>query len=151
LSAVDTVDVSSGWNLIGSISSPLPVTMIQSEGGTGCMDCASMSSDGYQDLTINFSISAIVAGLYARDVSIGECKELTLTGQLLDGTFIEGTFIEGKDFVQIVSPGSVNPASHITFKHQPKLAQILITSNNPNPFNPANSIHYNLSEDFYTF
>ena len=63
-----------------------------------CSSCTTDGPDGHVDVTLKFRNAEILAAL--GDIQDDECKELTLTGSLLDGTPFKG-----KDKVKIVPKG----------------------------------------------
>lgn len=67
-------------------------------GKEDCMDCTDEGPDGYLDLTLKYNNQEIVAALGT--VTDGECKVLTLTGNLKEE--FGGTAIVGEDVVKII-------------------------------------------------
>ncbi len=64
-------------------------TPFSNGGGDPCLDCTKEGPDGELDLVLKFDKQAVLAALGA--VSDGDCVELTLNGELLDGTPISGS------------------------------------------------------------
>ena len=72
-----------------------------------CTSCTTDGPDGFDDVTLKFKNAEILAAL--GDIQDDECKELTLTGSLLDGTPFEG-----KDKVKIVPKSKPTPPTTTT-------------------------------------
>ena len=113
-------------------------------GGELC-DCDTLAGDGFTDQVFMFDAQAIVAALGA--VTNREERELTLTGNLLDGTPFSG-----KDCVRIIvrgKPGAVpvtieNVAEKTETSVLPEVFSL--NQNYPNPFNPSTKISLSLPE-----
>ncbi|MCH7877970.1 MAG: T9SS type A sorting domain-containing protein [candidate division Zixibacteria bacterium] len=104
-------------------------------GGELC-DCDTLAGDGFTDQVFMFDAQAIVAALGA--VTNREERELTLTGNLLDGTPFTG-----KDCVRIIVRGK--SGNHKTETSVlPK--EFSLNQNYPNPFNPSTKISLRLPE-----
>jgi len=95
-------------------------------------ECNSLGADGYDDLTLKFDKSLIIAAL--GEIYVGDTIPLTINGELTDGTPFEGT-----DCVVIVGgPPPVAAAN----SGQP--AEVVLLGNFPNPFNPTTEISFSL-------
>jgi hypothetical protein len=88
-------------------------------------ECTMAGADGYEDLTLKFQKSLIVAALGT--LGDGDVIPLTITGSMLDGTPIEGF-----DCVRIISEK----------EHEPVVLGVVLNPAVPNPFNPMTRITY---------
>ncbi len=64
-------------------------TPFSNGGADPCLNCSEEGPDGKSDLLLKFSKNEVIA--FLGEVNNGDCVEMTLTGQLVDGTPISGS------------------------------------------------------------
>jgi hypothetical protein len=99
-------------------------------------ECTTDRSDGFADLLLKFTKSAIIAAI--EPVSNGDELALTLTGTLLDGTPFAGS-----DCVLI---RAMKPSFPNTIQLAAGAEGGIATWNQPNPFNAGTTINYLMGE-----
>jgi hypothetical protein len=129
----DTVDVIKGWNMIGSISIPIPVkTVVSVPGGIVTSNFFGYGASGYSP-----SDSIIPGkGYWVRVNQSGELIFSMPSAQFPAGAI----HIIPTDELPPPSPGATNsqhPTSRIP-------SEYLLRQNYPNPFNPATQMSYGL-------
>jgi len=129
---VDTIAVQSGWNMIGSISSPVNVTDIASIPG----GIITSQFFGYNGAYFSSSIIDPGQGYWVRTTQSGQ---LVLSTGPLSG------------IIQIVPTGDMPPAPPIqtTIGETDLPKEFALEQNYPNPFNPSTSIEFSLPNDVH--
>jgi photosystem II stability/assembly factor-like uncharacterized protein len=137
--SVDTIDVETGWNLIGSISSPIAVSTITSIPGGLVTSNAFGYNSGYQ------RVDSIKPG-YGYWMKVSSAGQLILSSP--SALHKGGT---PADRIRIVPTSEMPPPPpdrSITKKEEIPESYALM-QNYPNPFNPVTEIHYQLPVDNY--
>ncbi len=130
---LDSISVIPGWNLIGSISSPLPVTMIQSEGGT----VTTSNFIGYNGSY--YSTDTIYPGR-------GYWVKVNESGKLILSTLPPLANSHSVRIVQI-SEQPPPPPGEIVSGVQEIPKEYALEQAYPSPFNPTTIIKYQLPAD----
>ena len=133
----DTIEVSAGWNMIGSISQPVAVSGIASIPS----GIVTTNFFGYAN---GYAVRTTI------EPGVGYWVKVTESGQLILSSAASHQSTAGK--IRIVPTQELPPPS--PEHHNEQLAtripsQFVLEQNYPNPFNPSTVIRYQLSTESY--
>jgi carboxypeptidase T len=130
-----TIDVEPGWNLIGSISSPVPVNTIGGSPGSMTLSSIFQYEDG------KYSATDTIHPGHGYWVKANEPGTLTLSAS---------PGVTSKNRVRMIATSELPPsppAGESVVKELPK--EFRLEQNYPNPFNPSTTINYALPNSIH--
>jgi len=138
----DTITVRSGWNMIGSVSTPVPVSATMSEPA----GMVTSNFFGYKD---SYATTDTVRPGKAYWVKVSEDGQLILSAQspLAGKLALNADAIRMVQSIKIIATSELPPPppeSEISTPRPAIAREFFLGQNYPNPFNPTTSIEYTL-------